>query len=248
MFAFERGRYRVREASAPSDFDAIQDLRSRSFKADRNRSPDADRFDDICTQFMIEDHEEGRLICSFRTLMLDGGEAIGQTYSSQFYDLSALTAYSGPLLEIGRFCVDPLTNDPDLLRLAWGALASVVDENGVRLLFGCSSFQGLDPEPYLDAFALLRARHLAPQEWRPKVKSNDVFDFTLRIGTHSNHAGANAQLPPLLKTYLLMGGWVSDHAVIDAEMNTLHVFTGVEVNNIPETRKKLLRSVVAGAA
>ena len=45
-----------------------------------------------------------------------------------------------------------------------------------------------------------------------------------------------------------MGGWVSDHAVIDAEMNTLHVFTGVEVNNIPETRKKLLRSVVAGAA
>jgi len=180
--------------------------------------------------------------------MLDDGEAIGQTYSSQFYDLSALTAYSGPLLEIGRFCTDPLTNDPDVLRLAWGALANVVDTNGVRLLFGCSSFQGLDPEPYLDAFALLRARHLAPQEWRPKVKSTDVFDFKLRIGAHSNLAGANAQLPPLLKTYLLMGGWVSDHAVIDAEMNTLHVFTGVEVNNIPETRKKLLRSVVAGAA
>jgi putative hemolysin len=55
------------------------------------------------------------------------------------------------------------------------------------------------------------------------------------------------QMPPLLKTYLMMGGWVSDHAVIDRQMNTLHVFTGVEIVAIPETRKRLLRAV-AGAA
>jgi len=41
-----------------------------------------------------------------------------------------------------------------------------------------------------------------------------------------------------------MGGWVSDHAVIDPRMNTIHVFTGVEVRKIPEARKRLLRAVV----
>jgi hypothetical protein len=50
-------------------------------------------------------------------------------------------------------------------------------------------------------------------------------------------------MPPLLRTYLMMGGWVSDHAVIDKKMNTLHVFTGLEVSIIPEGRKQLLRAV-----
>ncbi len=40
-------------------------------------------------------------------------------------------------------------------------------------------------------------------------------------------------MPPLLRTYLMMGGWVSDHAVVDRQMNTLHVFTGLEIGAIP---------------
>jgi hypothetical protein len=49
-------------------------------------------------------------------------------------------------------------------------------------------------------------------------------------------------MPPLLRTYLMMGGWVSDHAVVDDHMNTLHVFTGVEIGAIPPVRKRLLRA------
>jgi putative hemolysin len=48
-------------------------------------------------------------------------------------------------------------------------------------------------------------------------------------------------MPPLLRSYLMMGGWVSDHAVIDAELDTLHVFTGVEIARVPEARARLLR-------
>jgi len=52
-----------------------------------------------------------------------------------------------------------------------------------------------------------------------------------------------ANMPPLLRTYLMMGGWVSDHAVIDADLGTLHVFTGLEIAAIPPARKRLLRAV-----
>jgi putative hemolysin len=55
-------------------------------------------------------------------------------------------------------------------------------------------------------------------------------------------------MPPLLKTYLSMGGWVSNHAVVDYEMNTMHVFTGLEVKNIPAARKRLLRVIAAQMA
>jgi len=49
------------------------------------------------------------------------------------------------------------------------------------------------------------------------------------------------RMPPLLRSYLVMGGWVSDHAVIDNDLNTLHVFTGVEVKRVPRKRVSLLR-------
>jgi putative hemolysin len=50
-------------------------------------------------------------------------------------------------------------------------------------------------------------------------------------------------LPPLLRTYLGMGGWVSDHAVVDRDLDTLHVFTCVEVEKVPPARAASLRAV-----
>ena len=49
------------------------------------------------------------------------------------------------------------------------------------------------------------------------------------------------RMPPLLRSYLAMGGWVSDHAVVDRDLDTLHVFTGFEVRAIPEARVRALR-------
>ncbi len=51
-------------------------------------------------------------------------------------------------------------------------------------------------------------------------------------------------MPPLLRTYLAMGGWVSDHAVIDRALHTLHVLTVVEIAKIPPARAKALRAFV----
>lgn len=51
------------------------------------------------------------------------------------------------------------------------------------------------------------------------------------------------ELPPLLRTYLLMGGRVSDHAVIDTELDTLHVFTGLEIAAIPGAGARALRAL-----
>jgi hypothetical protein len=40
-----------------------------------------------------------------------------------------------------------------------------------------------------------------------------------------------------------MGGWVSDHAVVDADLDTLHVFTGLEIRAVPPGRARLLRAL-----
>jgi putative hemolysin len=120
-----------------------------------------------------------------------------------------------------------------------------VDEEGVEMLFGCSSFRGTDAQGYLDAFAMLKERHLAPKRWLPRVKAPDVFRFARRLRRKPDARRAMLTMPPLLRSYLAMGGWVSDHAVVDRDLNTLHVFTGLEIRAIPEARARLLRGVAA---
>ena len=241
MFDVTKGRYRTRIADTPGDVAAAQRLRHLAFRG--HEGCDADAFDPLCVHILVEDLCSGRLVCCFRLLPLGHGREIGRSYSAQFYELSALEAFDGPMIEMGRFCVHPDLHDPDVLRVAWGAMTRYVDVAGVELLFGCTSFAGTDARTYYDTFAMLKARHLAPKRWLPRVKAPDVFRYAARLRRKPDAKKALLRMPPLLRTYLAMGGWVSDHAVVDQEMNTLHVFTGVEIAAIPPARKRLLRAV-----
>ena len=245
MVLLAKGRYRARIAESADDIRAAQELRYRAFLGEAPGGIDRDQFDDLCTHFLVEDSHGGELVCCFRILPLKGGGDIGQSYSAQFYELSALQAFDGPMVEMGRFCIHPDWRDPDILRVAWGAMTGYVDDHGVEMLFGCSSFAGTDAEAYLDAFAMLKARHLAPRRWLPRVKAPQVFRFAARLRRKPDARKAMSLMPPLLRTYLMMGGWVSDHAVVDRQMNTLHVFTGLEIRAIPPARKRLLRAIAA---
>lgn len=238
-----RGRYRARTAAGPGDLAAAQDLRTLAFRG-AGAARDADAFDAICTHVLVEEVRTGRLVCCFRLLPLTGGDDIGRSYSAQFYDLAALRAFKGPMVEMGRFCIHPEARDPDILRVAWGAMTAFVDRERVEMLFGCSSFHGTDADQYLDAFAMLKDRHLAPKRWLPRVKAPNVFRFARLLRLRKPDAKlALLRMPPLLRTYLMMGGWVSDHAVVDRDLNTLHVFTGLEIRAIPPGRARLLRGV-----
>lgn len=241
MPELDRGRYAARLADSPGDRDRALALRARCF---RGGAPDADRFDAACRHVLVEDTTRGTLACTFRLLPLAGGGEIGRSYSAQHYDLARLERFAGPMVEMGRFCIDPGMRDGDVLRVAWGAMTRFVDQTGTQMLFGCSSFDGTEAGRYLDAFAMLRDRHLAPARWLPRVKAGDVFRFASgrAAPTRPDAKRAMKVMPPLLRSYLAMGGWVSDHAVVDRDLGTMHVFTGLEIAAIPPARVRALRA------
>lgn len=243
MLALTKGHYRARFAQDTQDLLAAKYLRRRAFTGDDFAALEDDPFDAQCAHVLVFDQNSTELVCCFRLLHLQTGRDIERSYSEQYYGLSGLRDFTGPMIEIGRFCIDPLRADPDILRVAWGALTRFVDDNNIEMLFGCASFSGTDAQPYLDSFALLKQRHIAPVRWLPKIKAPEVFQFAAQMPRRPDLKLAQQQMPPLLRSYLLMGGWVSDHAVVDQKMNTLHVFTGVEVKAIPPARKRLLRAI-----
>lgn len=246
-----RGRYQARFAATAADVQASQALRHLCFfhaagRPAQSAQLDADGFDTLCRHVLIEDCDSGDLLCSFRLLPLANGTQIHTSYSAQYYGLDRLHDFAGPMVEMGRFCVHPAVQDPDVLRVAWGAMTVYVDAHKVELLFGCSSFAGTDADAYRASFDLLAANHIAPSRWQPVVKAPNVVRYAQSASATPDRRSGLLQMPALLKTYLGMGGWVSDHAVIDDAMNTLHVFTGVEIAAIPPARARALRAVAQG--
>lgn len=250
MLTLRKGRYATRLAQTTQDVAMAQALRHLCFRSNRGLAAttdtalDADPYDDLCRHILVEDAKSGTLVCCFRLLPLKDGTDIAKCYSAQYYDLAKLAAFDGPMVEMGRFCLHPAWPDPDILRVAWAAMTRYVDDARAEMLFGCSSFDGADAAQHHDALALLKDAHLAPKRWLPRVKAPRVFRFASALRLFRPDAKrALLGMPPLLRTYLMMGGWVSDHAVLDADLNTLHVFTGLEIRAIPPARARMLRAI-----
>jgi L-ornithine Nalpha-acyltransferase len=244
MLALLKGRYTARLAATPADHQAAQSLRYQCFRAHHGGTGrDSDTFDAACLQMLVEEAGSGALACTYRLMILPTGADINRSYAAQFYDLKGFSELPAPMMELGRFCVAPdRAPDADLLRVAWGAMARIVDAHGIAMLFGCASFSGADPARHAAALQALAVRHLGPQPLMPGVKHPGAIPHARHQGTYDPQT-ALAQTPALLRTYLMMGGWVGDHAVPDHDLDTLHVFTALEIAAIPPARARALRAL-----
>jgi putative hemolysin len=230
----------ARLAEGPADITRVMAFRRAAFP--RKSGGEGDAQDDLSAHVMVEG-ADGRMLAYFRVMLFGWGAGLEQGYAARFYDVTPLAGYALPIAEMGRFCLASGGVHPDVLRLAWGAMTRLVEGGKAGLLVGCTSFRGAEWTAHRAGLALLAASYLGPEEHRPGRKAAEVVDFPALAGPVIDRRASLAALPPLLRTYLGMGGWVSDHAVVDRELDTLHVFTCVEVDRISPARAASLRAV-----
>ena len=223
-------RSRARLATTAADHARVRALRAAAF---RGGADDADGHDPRCRHLLVD--RDGGAVATARIAIYATGREIAGSYAALRYDLGPLSRRPGPMIEIGRVCAAPGPLDPDTIRALWGGVARIALAEGAGFLFGCTSFPGADPAPHRRALAWLARNAVAPADWAPGRMSPDAVP--LDDGRTDPHP---AGVPPLLRSYIAMGGRVSDHAVPDPELGTLHVFTGVDVTGIPPARRKSL--------
>ncbi len=209
-------------------------LRRVAFR--KGQRADEDTFDDACVHSVVRDVTADTTLIAFRLRLLPVADDLHRAYSAGFYDLTPLARDPGPWLEVGRFCQSPAGTNTNALMLAWAAIGLYVDRHGVAMLFGSSSFDGAEPSRHAGSLSRLRAYHLGDARLIPGRVSKHAVGFPVQCN-------ALAPLPPLMRSYLSMGGWVGDHAVQDFDLDTLHVFTGLHVSDIPARRKQKLRAM-----
>ena len=230
------GHLGVRIATSAAEIDAAQALRYRIFYGEMGAHADAataasrrdrDRFDDVADHLLVVDHAIGEgpenVVGTYRLIRNEAAARVGGFYSADEYDLSAILAFPGKVMELGRSCVDVEHRSRAAMQLLWRGIAAYISKHDVALMFGCASLPGIDPDALASELTYLHAHHLAPPEVRPRaVPSRYVEMRRMDPGTLVPRR-ALAALPPLIKGYLRLGGFVGDGAVIDTQFNTVDV-------------------------
>lgn len=240
------GSLQVRLAESEADIAAAQALRYRIFYERMGARPppgmapqrrDADRFDAACDHLLVLDrarpaHEE--VVGTYRLLRRAAAARLGGFYSQGEYDLAPLIAHPGEILELGRSCVDPDYRPRPVLQLLWSGIALYVFHHDIVLMFGCASLPGTDPEALAVPLSYLHHHHLAPPALRARALAARHVGMDRGPAGAIDPARAFALLPPLIKGYLRLGGFVGEGAVIDRQFNTIDVCVIVETDLVTE--------------
>ncbi len=241
------GSLGVRLARDAAEIDAAQSLRYDVFYEEMGAVPDAaartsrrdvDRFDAVADHLIVLDHGDGsgrpRVVATYRMIDKPAAARIGHFYSADEYDIGPLLAFPGNVLEVGRSCVHPEYRGRQAMQLLWRGIAAYVARRQIDVLFGCASLHGIDPDRIAAELTYLHTHHLAPAELRPRAIASRFVEMRRIDPATLDPRRVLVRLPPLIKGYLRLGGWVGDGAVIDAQFNTTDVAIVVRTDQVTE--------------
>lgn len=230
------GNLGVRIARNPDEVRAAQALRYRVFFDEMGATPDAraratgldaDAYDAVADHLLVLDHALGEgaasVVGTYRLIQKEGADAVGGFYSAAEYDLSAIEAFPGRVLELGRSCVDAAYRGRVAMQLLWRGIAAYIAVGEIDLMFGCASLPGTDPDAMAEVLTYLYGHHLAPPALRMRAVPGRYVDMRRLDPMTIDTRRATQLLPPLIKGYLRLGGFVGDGAVIDEQFNTTDV-------------------------
>jgi putative hemolysin len=160
---------------------------------------DIDEFDAVCEHLIVRETKTGRVVGCTRLLSDIGAAELGRFYSESEFDLGAIPALPGHLLELGRTCVSPECRHGSVIAVLWSGVAHYIQQHEVDYLFGCASVPLGENDCQAAAIMnRLRRQAMAPESLRvvPRVPLKTTL---------SAEDVVDAPLPALLKGYVRLG-------------------------------------------
>lgn len=239
----------VRLANSEEEIELAQQLRFNVFYEEHTAKPsdevqklrrDFDEYDTHADHLVVVDHSgaEDRIVGTYRLLQRDGAEKAGQFYTAGEYTIDPLLKCGSTLLELGRSCVLPDYRSRPVMQLLWQGIADYVAENDIEIMFGCASFYNTDIEALAPSLSYLHHYHLAPEKFRVRAVDSRYIDMNIIPQSELNARRVFAELPPLIKGYLRLGGAIGEGAVIDEQFDTTDVCIIVQTHMVTDRYRK----------
>jgi putative hemolysin len=241
------GNLGVRIAASQAEIDAAQALRFRVFYQEMGARPDpmamathrdSDEFDAVADHLLVVDHSIGPgpegVVGTYRLIRAPAAAKLGRFYSAEEYDITPVLKFPGEVMELGRSCVHADYRNRSVMQLLWRGIAAYVFLHRIDLMFGCASLPGIEPDDLAAELTYLYYNHLAPPALRPRALPHRYIEMRRLDPDEIDRRRALAKLPPLIKGYLRLGGFVGDGAVIDAQFNTTDVAIVVKTDLVTD--------------
>lgn len=228
--------YTLKLAENEAELEAAQRLRYRVFVQEMGAKLDPrsmsegverDHFDPHFDHLILSDNRITdpleAVVGVYRLLRGDVAQSKVGFYGATEFDLSKIQLSGRRSVELGRSCVAPAHRGGLALHLLWNGVADYVLDHGIEILFGTASFVGARPELLSHALSYLYHCHLAPLDLRVPVLPENGLAMDILPLDQVDRLRAVRQIPPLIKSYLRLGGFVGDGAFVDRDFNTIDV-------------------------
>ncbi|MGE8294577.1 MAG: L-ornithine N(alpha)-acyltransferase [Pseudomonas sp.] len=217
-------RLQAERLQGPVALREAQALRYRVFSAEfgarldgAELGLDRDHYDIHCRHIGVRDMQSGQLVATTRLLDHQAAAGLGGYYSEEEFALHGLAGLEGPVLEIGRTCVDGAYRNGATIAVLWGELAEVLNEGGYRYLMGCASISMQDGGIQARAIMQrLRERYLCTEHLRAEPR-HPLPQLDLP-------GNVIAEMPPLLKAYMRLGAKICGEPCWDRDFQVADVF------------------------
>lgn len=252
------GPIAVRLARKPGEIEACQRLRYDVFYREYGAKPvgdmekrglDHDEYDAHADHLIVIDRRidtvPERVVGTYRLIRNAAAQKVGRFYTAGEFDIRPLERLGMNLVEVGRSCVHPDYRTRSVLQLLWQGIAEYVTWHDISVLFGCASFHGTDISAHAKHLSYLHHYHQAPEGFCPKALPGQYVDMDLIAKDQLNPKEALHDLPPLIKGYLRLGGFIGDGAVIDEQFNTIDVCVIVKMKLVAERYRRHYERKVA---
>lgn len=210
------------------EMSAVPDVAARFARRDR------DAFDAICDHLLVLDFDAAkpvfgrprpRVVGTYRLLRQEIARRHDGFYTQSEFDVDRIVAAHPDLnfLELGRSCVLKPYRNKRTVELLWHGIWTYVLRNGIDVMFGCASLEGTDPDALALPLSFLHHYAAAPPDWRARAISGRHVSMDRMPKAAIDVRAAMQTLPPLVKGYLRLGGFVGDGAVVDHQFGTTDV-------------------------
>jgi len=194
---------------------------------------DRDRYDHFVKHLIVRDTRRRKIVGYTRILTRDMANIVGGFYSSNEFDLTRIMSLSGNIIEIGRTCIHRDYRRGGTISLLWSGIARVMEAYRADYLIGCASIpMGAKGEIPQAVLGRLDRGYLASEMYRVYPKTPLPFKRDL------NSAGANIDIPPLVKGYLRAGAKICGEPCWDPDFNVADVFICLDRARIDKRYEK----------
>lgn len=247
------GTLEVRVAHTAAEVRQAQKLRYRVFYQEGSAVPnparllarrDIDGYDAICDHLLVVDHaarnrsvlDRPAVVGTYRLLRQSLAKDYGGFYTASEFNINTLVMRHSHLqfLELGRSCVLSPYRNKRTVELLWHGIHAYILQNHCDVMFGCASLDATDPTQIALPLSFLHHYARAPEPWRAQALPDRYVEMNRMAKEAIDPRAALHALPPLIKGYLRLGGYVGDGAVVDREFGTTDVLIVLPVSAIKQ--------------